>query len=378
MAEIIASDAIGLLRAADELELTVFLDYIQKQLAKEHISWVNDHLVELLHTCTLLQSCKKLLEHCKDVFSKSPGLIFDSADFTSLEHDELKALLQLEKLLVDEIRVWDKIIVWGTAQLPELSSDFQHWTKDHFIKLREVIKELVPLIRFVNISSGDFCHKVMPYKRILPKELFREIMCFYLDPDYVAETEKLLPSRGKLMNQEQRQWILGKISQKETENKQDFTLKLLYRGTRDGFSAADFHRCCDSKGPTLAVMQVSGTENLVGGYSPISWTSPDATRFVDTTKSFVFSFRNSGIEQAVLSTSGQSISGVFHSKQSGASFGSIINHTSPYQYGFPRYQHALQTEKNICHCQNSGYSKTIFPDSKFEVDEYEVYQVLQK
>lgn len=33
--------------------------------------------------------------------------------------------------------------------------------------------------------------------------------------------------------------------------------QLLYRATRDGFSAADFWRCCVGKGPTLTLIKVS-------------------------------------------------------------------------------------------------------------------------
>jgi hypothetical protein len=30
---------------------------------------------------------------------------------------------------------------------------------------------------------------------------------------------------------------------------------LLYKGSRDGFNAKDFHRLCDNKGPTITVIR---------------------------------------------------------------------------------------------------------------------------
>jgi hypothetical protein len=33
------------------------------------------------------------------------------------------------------------------------------------------------------------------------------------------------------------------------------TLSLLYRASRDGFSASDFHKACDNKGPTLVIIK---------------------------------------------------------------------------------------------------------------------------
>ncbi len=35
-----------------------------------------------------------------------------------------------------------------------------------------------------------------------------------------------------------------------------FTLELLYRGSRDGWFAEDFHRRCDDRGPTLSLFKI--------------------------------------------------------------------------------------------------------------------------
>ena len=53
MAEVIRNDAIGLLQAADELELTVFLDYIQDELVEKHVDWINKSPYSTTaHLCT--------------------------------------------------------------------------------------------------------------------------------------------------------------------------------------------------------------------------------------------------------------------------------------------------------------------------------------
>ena len=49
------------------------------------------------------------------------------------------------------------------------------------------------------------------------------------------------------------------------------SFSLIFQASSDGKSAADFHRCCDNKGPTLVVIQ-SG-EYIFGGYTSKSWTS---------------------------------------------------------------------------------------------------------
>ena len=49
------------------------------------------------------------------------------------------------------------------------------------------------------------------------------------------------------------------------------TFSLLYRASTDGSTPADFHRCCDNKGPTLVLIK-SG-EYIFGGYTSKSWES---------------------------------------------------------------------------------------------------------
>ena len=56
------------------------------------------------------------------------------------------------------------------------------------------------------------------------------------------------------------------------------TCSLLYRASTDGNTPADFHRCCDNKGPTLVVIE-SG-EYIFGGYTSQSWESPESMQLI--------------------------------------------------------------------------------------------------
>ena len=47
-------------------------------------------------------------------------------------------------------------------------------------------------------------------------------------------------------------------------------IKLLYRGSRDGFKAVDFHEKCNNKGETLVIIK-SNEDYIFGGYTEINW-----------------------------------------------------------------------------------------------------------
>ena len=52
---------------------------------------------------------------------------------------------------------------------------------------------------------------------------------------------------------------------------------MLYRATRDGFGAVDFHRQCDFKMKTLTIIK-SKNGSIFGGYLDKAWDSIDAWR----------------------------------------------------------------------------------------------------
>ena len=47
--------------------------------------------------------------------------------------------------------------------------------------------------------------------------------------------------------------------------------RLLFRASRDGFTASAFHSACDNKGPTITVVKSGG--NIFGGFAENAWTS---------------------------------------------------------------------------------------------------------
>lgn len=67
---------------------------------------------------------------------------------------------------------------------------------------------------------------------------------------------------------------------------------LIYKGTRDGFTIDDFHRCCDSQGPTITVIQ-SLDNYLFGGYTSVSWNFHQGVKsgVIDRT-AFLFTLTN--------------------------------------------------------------------------------------
>ncbi|KAG9300589.1 hypothetical protein G9A89_001232 [Geosiphon pyriformis] len=92
-------------------------------------------------------------------------------------------------------------------------------------------------------------------------------------------------------------WIEGKDENTPFEHQLANNLKLLLRGSRDGFTPLDFHRLCDDKGATVSVFKMKGTSQLIGGYNQQSWPSWNALEGGN----FIFSLGDVKVETAKLS-----------------------------------------------------------------------------
>lgn len=70
----------------------------------------------------------------------------------------------------------------------------------------------------------------------------------------------------------------------------DSKWKLLYRASRDGFDAKDFHRTCDGVPYTLTVIKAASSGNIFGGFTSRYWSSE--RRSIKDSHAFIFSLVN--------------------------------------------------------------------------------------
>jgi len=66
--------------------------------------------------------------------------------------------------------------------------------------------------------------------------------------------------------------------------------KLLYKASRDGFSATTFHALCDNKGPTMTIIKSSEGGWLFGGFTREQWTSSNTWKADNN--AFIFTITN--------------------------------------------------------------------------------------
>lgn len=101
-----------------------------------------------------------------------------------------------------------------------------------------------------------------------------------------------------------------------------YKFELLIRGSHDGFDAPTFHEKCDNQGPTLVVLKVKGTGEILGGYNHLSWNQKKKLNFIKQTKnkSFIFALDKNNINNSKISRPTKTILTFNLSKKCGLNF----------------------------------------------------------
>eukprot|EP00347_Sterkiella_histriomuscorum_P001019 403373650 len=86
------------------------------------------------------------------------------------------------------------------------------------------------------------------------------------------------------------------LLQSQIEDYSNKQFSLLYRGSRDGFRASTFHELCDDKGPTVFFI-LSECAQVFGGFTSLSWTSPDNDNQNSDPSAFLFSLSKRSIHK---------------------------------------------------------------------------------
>ena len=107
---------------------------------------------------------------------------------------------------------------------------------------------------------------VVPEDKIVRRELLTEAEFYQIQG--IIDELKAWPFEGStILSTEQRQTLTGWLSGTLTSASHNYTL--IYRASRNGWAASNFHSCCDRKGPT--VMVVKSGNNIFGGYTEQQW-----------------------------------------------------------------------------------------------------------
>ncbi|CAG8462841.1 13710_t:CDS:2 [Acaulospora morrowiae] len=419
------SEVIYLLCGARELCLNELCDYIQdyfinqKELVKRHFFFV---------ARASYNHFEKLSTFCNNILREDPETFINSQDFMMFKKKELLSFYKNHPSNIREIVLWEKLVEWGVSQFPPLTLDITTWTNDDYNSLRELMDSFIQCIDFQKVSRSEFLQKVRPFKKLFEDSFYIEILEHHTFPELSdsptlelttppsssstntpTESSSTSPvqhqSQPALRSQPQFisepplqpqftsqpqpqprpqistgngllnkvyaklivQWINETMMLSKATN---YNFRLLIRGSNHGFSSKAFHDRCDMKGSTLTLINISKTDEIIGGFNPLNWVLDRSKGVYQKTKnSFIFSLNKTDMDKSIYSRVVDEAHAVYSHIDFGPCFGAK-------KYDLKLYGKFDDGNGNCCN--KKSYAKGIRSSGEsFKVKEYEVYQVVK-
>ncbi|RHZ89538.1 hypothetical protein Glove_13g212 [Diversispora epigaea] len=385
-----------LMLATNKFELDELTNKLETHLIDAKASWLKTYFSLIYRTTFNENNFKNLENYCNDIIVKHPSLIFDNSDFYSLPESALVSLLKRDDLQMEEVKIWDYVIKWGISQNPTLPTNLEEWSKENFLMLKTTLLQCLPLIRYFHISNTELFDKIIPYKKILDKQLCKDIIQHLAAPDRPFKSI-ILPARSTVVTElppraeepkepfstiiseehaaEISSWIDRKTINYSTTNI-PYKFELILSGIKDGFAPQTFWNICHGHANTVVVVKVKGTDEILGGYNPLAWDNTYNGYWgiwKETKDSFIFSLKNGNIQNSILSRVKRPEEAICyrskeHQKVGGPHFGDFRL--------FSEKSNFTLDNKNCC--DHSSYEKPIRTSGYFSIVNYEVFKVIKK
>ncbi|RIB26478.1 hypothetical protein C2G38_256972 [Gigaspora rosea] len=375
-----ASSTFDIMLVACDLLLEELVKHLETHLIEVEAHWLRSHFAYVYKTSFKINKLQELQKWCNNIAIKYPNIIFDSEDFTSLQENALISLIKRDDLQLKEVEVWNYVIKWGVAKNPGLPSNPENWSQENFQNVKTTLKNCLPHIRYFQIPGEDVVDSVRPYKKLLEKNLWKDLSNKFMAPNKQISSTVLppriilkstLPTRtiepfSTVITEEHKAEIATWIDKKtETYDIANipYEFKLLLRGTRDGFSSDSFWKLCDKQLNTVTVMKVKDTDEILGGYNPLAWDKSKYYTYTRCENSFIFSLKNGTIKLSILSRVQNPAQAIYSRDDSGVNFDDLI----------------IFNDKDECTYGKNSYEKQIRDvEGRFSINEYEIFQIHDK
>jgi hypothetical protein len=306
-----------------------------------------------------------LIEKCIGYIENQAFEVVQSPEFLNLDLDLVVSIFKNEKIVCEEIELFNAAL---------------RWAKKHGGDPKVLLVPVMEWIRFPLMTSDDLLKIVKPSGQ-LSKERYMEAIEFVSLPKAFKDRKdpqfkyrfRIFHGSTVLDNIQSLQ-INEWIGLKKTQE-----WKLIYKATKDGFAANNFHQKCDGKTHTVTVIK-SANGNIFGNYTPCAWSTNGS--YVYDQSSFMFTLVNSLKTPLKFVHSGSNLNSIYCASGYGPTFGSghdlhLCNNSNTQTGSYSNLGYSYPVTNPTGYAYGSNQVKNLFAGSyNFLTLEIEIYEKL--
>ncbi|XP_068752362.1 serine-enriched protein-like [Montipora capricornis] len=291
--------AFEMLRIAEDLEITD-LQHACEQFFMDNLS-VNNASEFLMDATSVSKGVgtggvSSLIDRCVAFMEENAEEIVKTEGFLLLSKPAMIRLVSSNQFAVSEEDLWRAVLLWGKRK-SGVNKPTNQWSEEDKANIREALSGVIEYIKLLLIDSTVYAEEVEP-TGVVPMEVSLERYRFAAVPTHFRKTEdpRLQPRASQKLFHNTILLSKDCLRFQHTLNawfgNEQQEWQLLYRASKDGFSAAAFHEKCDGHSPTLTVV-LSSNGSLCGGFSDQPWQSDiPRGKYIPSDRAFLFTLIN--------------------------------------------------------------------------------------
>ncbi|CAB4397394.1 unnamed protein product [Rhizophagus irregularis] len=284
---------------SEEFNVQQLINYAKKFLNENKLKFLVSQPIEIfkiIHKNSSLFT--KLWDDYLEIICVKPEIIFSSKKFPSIDESLLKDLLKCKAYKIEESKIWENVLKWGISKHPTFDQNINNLNKEQLKILKVTLNDIIPLIEFDYFDSTDVYQKVLPYKKLLSKEMINYLLKKFLDKSNsircchrtryhkVSPSIMLTPYHCAVFAN----WVDKESNSHYKIHNNPYKFKLLISKHVDkGMNLFPVFQSALSRAKaTLIVARIKDSDKLVGGYNPNGFSRQKSNKFARD--SFLFYF----------------------------------------------------------------------------------------
>ncbi|CAH1165789.1 unnamed protein product [Phyllotreta striolata] len=237
------------------------------------------------------------VERCVSFVGENASECVRTNSFLSLPKEAVIKVISSDYLCLEEEDVWRAVLNWAKYQAG-VTQPTAHWTEEERARVCQHLSLVIKHVRLLLIDSQVFAEEVEPTGAVpmeLSLERYRHAALPSKYPE-ASEDQRLKPRisphtfPGSTILGQDKSHFQRILNAWYGNARQSW--RLVYRASSHGYSAATFHRHCDSVSPTYVI--VLGTRGeICGGFSDAVWGRPQGkSHYIHSERAFIFTLYN--------------------------------------------------------------------------------------
>src|SRR6185436_524295 len=111
----------------------------------------------------------------------------------ALTADTMLDILQKDDLDIDEVNLWEAVMIWAHRKSPNTTTEPNYWSDEDIDRMKDLLHDIISHIHFADLTMTERNGIIRKYKKIFPEGLVDALKEYDESPSKTIHQDSLHP-----------------------------------------------------------------------------------------------------------------------------------------------------------------------------------------